>query len=84
MLGLFFKKSCSRPHFKILVSQISVPSFAHEMLTDMASNKTLKLKYNTISQERCMLTKKAIPTLLADEGLGNMLDEYNKLYKNKR
>ena len=29
------------------------PAFAHEMLTNMASNKALKLQYNTISHETC-------------------------------
>ena len=40
------------------------------MLTDMASNKALKPKYNT--------------ALLADEAAGNMFEEYNKIHKNKR
>ena len=60
------------------------PTFAHDMLTDMAENKALRLQYNKISQETYMLTKRAIPTLLADEAAGNMLEEYNKRYKEKR
>ena len=75
-----YREICRRSQTKDLLP----PSFAHKMLTDMATNKALQLKYNTISQETYMLTKKAIPTLLADEAAGNMLEEYNKLHKNKR
>ena len=75
-----YREICRRSQTKDLLP----PSFAHKMLTDMATNKALKLKYNTISQETYMLTKKAIPTLLVDEAAGNMLEEYNKLHKNKR
>ena len=39
------------------------PTFAHDMITDMAENKALRLKYNKISQETYMLTKRAIVRL---------------------
>ena len=60
------------------------PTFAHDMITDMVDNQVLRLKYNKISQETYRLTKRAIPTLLADEAEGNLLDEYNKSYTEKR
>ena len=52
-------------------------------MTDMADNQVLRLKYNKLSQETHMLTKRATPTLLADEAAGNMLDEYNRRYTEK-
>ena len=68
---LIYREICRRSQTKDLLP----PLFAHEMLTDMASNKALKLKYNKLIQETYMLTKKAIPTVLADEAAGLMLVE---------
>lgn len=59
------------------------PTFAHDMITDMVDNQLVRLKYNRISQETYRLTKIAIPTSLAGEAAGNMLDEYNRSYTEK-
>ena len=59
------------------------PNFAHDMITDMVDNQLVRLKYNRISQETYRPTKIAIPTSLAGEAAGNMLDEYNRSYTEK-